>query len=381
MAPINPSAPDRNSAQNLLTYLLLLLVAVLLVWQLWPARRDVEGPDPTATPRAVSPRGDLYLDETATINLFKKASPAVVNITSLRRAYFNLSPQQIPSGTGSGFVWDDKGRIVTNFHVVRDATAIQVTLADHSTWKAYQVRFDPDKDLAVLWTDAPRERLQPLPLGESATLQVGQKAFAIGNPFGLDQSLTTGIISALNREMESETGQTIKGVIQTDASINPGNSGGPLLDSAGRLIGVTTAIISKTGTSAGIGFAIPVDEVNRVVPRLIRFEKYVRPGLGIVLAPDQLARNLGLKGVLILNVVPNGPAANVGLRPTRRDETGRILWGDVLTAIDGKAVLSTKELFNLLEESYQIGQEVTVTITRGAQELEVKMTLTADTER
>lgn len=383
-----PYADNRASNNNtLLTYLLLLLVVALLAWRFWPGgdeavpqRSRDKGGDKTAAPKLVVPRGSLAEDERSTIALFKEASPSVVYVTSLavRRDRFSLNVQEIPRGTGSGFVWDDKGRIITNYHVIKGANAIHVTLADHSTWKVYQAKYDADKDLAVLWTDAPKERLRPLPLGDSATLQVGQKAFAIGNPFGLDQTLTTGIISALNREIEGDTGQNIKGMIQTDAAINPGNSGGPLLDSAGRVIGVNTAIISPSGTSAGIGFAIPIDEVNLVVPRLIRFEKAARPSLGIVEAPDQWVRQLGAEGVLILDLVPNGPAHKAGLRPTRRDDFGRIRWGDIITAVDEHAVKSAKELFSLLDANYKVGQVVTVTYERDEQEKKVKMTLAAD---
>ncbi len=261
---------------------------------------------------------------------------------------------------------------------MQGARAVQVTLADHSTWTAYQVHTDEDNDVAVLWTDAPRERLKPLLVGKSSELQVGQKVFAIGNPFGLDETLTTGIISALGREMESVSGRTIKDVIQTDAAINPGNSGGPLLDSSGRLIGVNTAIISPSGSSAGIGFAIPVDSVNRVVPRLIRYGKSVRAGLGITPVPDQIAKQRGISGVIILNVEQGGPAAKAGLRGTRRDDRGRIRWGDVITAIDGKQVATYDELSRLLEDNYEIGQQVTVTYLREGEEREAKVALTAD---
>lgn len=373
-----------SSSSTLWAYMLLLAVVAFLIWRFWPGIEHgvfrERGGDKTAAPRVVTPRGSLAEDEKSTIALFKAAAPSVVNVTNLSvyRDRFSLNVQRVPHGTGSGFVWDEKGRIVTNYHVIKGASAIQVTLADHSTWDVYQAKYDADKDLAVLWTDAPADRLQPLPLGESSKLQVGQKVFAIGNPFGLDQTLTTGIISALNREIEAETGQTIKGMIQTDAAINPGNSGGPLLDSAGLLIGVNTAILSPSGSSAGIGFAIPVDEVNRVVPRLIRFEKSARPSLGITPAPDQWARQMGIKGVIILDVTPNGPAAKAGLRPTRRDDFGRIRWGDVITAIDDHAVSASKEYFSVLEENYEIGQQVTVTYERGDEENKVKLTLTAD---
>jgi S1-C subfamily serine protease len=238
------------------------------------------------------------------------------------------------------------------------------------------VEVDPDRDLAVIWITAPKNKLKPILVGKSEDLQVGQKTFAIGNPFGLDQTLTQGLVSALGREIEADTGRTIKGVIQTDAAINPGNSGGPLLDSAGRLIGVNTAIVSPSGSSAGIGFAIPVDEVNRVVTQLIKHGKVTRPGLGIQEAPDQLARRWGIPGVLILNVNPDGPAAKAGLKATRRDQSGRILVGDAITAIDGEEVDSSNQLFALLEK-HAVGDEVTVTVWRQGNTLDVKMPLIA----
>ena len=253
-------------------------LAFVLGWQPWVDSATLN--DPKAIPRAVSPRGELWPDEKSTIGLFRQASPAVVNITAIgvQRDLFTLNLYQIPQGTGSGFVWDTKGNIITNFHVIQNAAVAQVTLGDQSNWKAQVVGVAADKDLAVLRIDAPAERLRPIPLGTSKELQVGQSVFAIGNPFGLDQSLTTGVISALGREIDSVTRRPIQGVIQTDAAINPGNSGGPLLDSAGRLIGVNTQIYSPTGASAGIGFAIPVDTVNRIVPELIRSGKIIRPG-------------------------------------------------------------------------------------------------------
>ena len=362
-------------------YVLFFALAGVTLWRLWHLDRPAElGPDPNAGPRIVAARGDLAEDEKSTIELFKAASPSVVHIRSIqsRTDPFGFQMNKAEAGSGTGFVWDEKGRIVTNYHVVKGAQELQVTLADHSTWKAYKVNYDENKDLAVVWTDAPQERLKPLPVGESAKLLVGQKVFAIGNPFGLDQTLTTGIISALGREIESVGGQSIKNVVQTDAAINPGNSGGPLLDSAGRLIGVNTAIISPSGSSAGIGFAIPVDEVNRVVPRLIRNQKDVRPGLGITEVPEQLAKKRGVDGVIILNVVPGGPAEKAGLRPTRRDPRGRILWGDVIVAIDDHPVHSPNELFEYLESNYEIGNQVNVTVDRQGEPFKVQMTLTAD---
>ena len=228
-----------------------------------------------AAPRPVTPRGDLAEIEKTTIKIYNEAKASVVHITTLSvlRDRWNLNVQRVPEGTGSGIVWDKEGHIVTNFHVVQGVVqnggAVQVTLADQSSWKGTVVGYYPDKDVAVLYIGAPAEKLTPIMIGKSSDLQVGQSAFAIGNPFGLDQTLTTGVVSAVGREIESVTKRPIKNVIQTDAAINPGNSGGPLLDSAGRLIGMNTAIYSPSGTSAGIGFAIPVDEVNRVAPEII----------------------------------------------------------------------------------------------------------------
>jgi S1-C subfamily serine protease len=288
----------------------------------------------------------------------------------------NLDILQIPQGTGSGFIWDEKGHIVTNFHVMQEADAARVTLADQSSWKARLVGAYPDKDLAVLVIDAPNNRLQPMPLGTSHDLQVGQKVFAIGNPFGLDRTLTTGVISALGREIESVTRRRIREVIQTDAAINPGNSGGPLLDSAGRLIGVNTAIFSPSGAYAGIGFAIPSDEVARVVPQIIKHGEVIRPGLGIQVAPDQLTRQLNLKGVLVIGVRAGGPAANAGLRPTQRIETGHIRLGDLIVAVNREPVNSADDLLDILEK-HRVGSAVEVVFLREGKELKVTITLEA----
>ncbi|MGH7926617.1 MAG: S1C family serine protease [Candidatus Binatia bacterium] len=334
--------------------------------------------DPRAAPRAVTARGELFADEKSIINLFKQASPSVVHITviTVQRDFFSLNLYQIPEGTGSGFVWDANGNIITNFHVIQNADAAQVTLADQSVWKARRVGVAPDKDLAVLRIDAPANRLRPIPLGTSKDLQVGQSVFAIGNPFGLDQSLTTGVISALGREIESVTRRPIQGVVQTDAAINPGNSGGPLLDSAGRLIGVNTSIYSPSGASAGIGFAIPVDTVNLIVPELIRSGRVIRPGLGIQIAEEQIAERLGVNGVLVVDVAPGGAAAKAGIRPTRREASGRVRLGDVITAIDGKKTGSPNELFLILEK-YRVGDSVNVSVLREGKSAQAKITLEA----
>ena len=354
----------------------LAVLAILLVKQTWLGGASLN--DPRATTRSVAARGELSAGEKSTIALFREASPSVVHITAIavQRDLFTLNLYQIPEGTGSGFIWDNSGNIITNFHVIQNADAAQVTLADQSNWKARRVGAAPDKDLAVLRIDAPANKLRPIPVGTSKDLQVGQSVFAIGNPFGLDQSLTTGVISALGREIESVTRRPIQGVIQTDAAINPGNSGGPLLDSAGRLIGVNTAIYSPSGASAGIGFAIPVDTVNRIVPELIRSGKVTRPGMGIQIAEDQIAERLGVTGVLLVDVAQGSAAAKAGLRPTRREASGRVRLGDVITAIDGKKIESSNELFLLLEK-YKVGDSINVTLLREGKSVQVKVTLEA----
>jgi S1-C subfamily serine protease len=332
-----------------------------------------------AQPRVVTPRGELAGDEKDTIALFKAVSPSVVHVTNLsaQRDGFTLNVQAVPRGSGTGIIWDDRGFVVTNFHVLDGASAARIVLADHSTYETSQIWGFPDKDLAVVRINAPKEKLKPITVGTSADLQVGQKTLAIGNPFGLDQTLTTGVISALGREIESANGRPIRGVIQTSAAINPGNSGGPLLDSAGRLIGINTAIVSPSGASAGIGFAIPVDEVNRVVPQLIAHGKVVRPRLGVQLADDQQARRLGVtEGALLLQVVPGGPAQKAGLHGTGYDEDGGLVPGDAVVALDGKPVRSANDLYAALD-AHKPGDTVTLTVQRGGQKQDVRATLEA----
>jgi S1-C subfamily serine protease len=348
--------------------LLVLLVAVMLVVQFWTMGRGGRLPiiqlDPAAQPRPIAPAGDLAEDEKATISLFKQSSRSVVHVTTAqigRDVAFNV--MEIEKGTGSGLIWDEQGHIVTNFHVVEGANRFKVTLADQSSWEAIPVGIAPDKDLAVLKIDAPRELLPPLLIGESKDLEVGQKVFAIGNPFGLDQTLTTGVISGLGRQIRAMTGRVIDGMIQTDAAINPGNSGGPLLDSRGRLIGVNTAIYSPSGTSAGVGFAIPVDTVQRIVPQILRTGVIARPSLGAEFFPDSFTQRLRVKGVLVGRVTPDGPGDKAGLRPTRRDEAGDIVWGDLIVEIDGRVVESVEELLTVVE-SHDVGETVKLTVIR-----------------
>ncbi len=326
--------------------------------------------------RPVERRGSLLPEERTTIDLFRKAAPSVVFITSLsvRRDVFSFDVQKIPRGNGSGFVWDARGHVVTNYHVIRGANAARVTLSDQSTWDAQLIGFAEEKDLAVLRIDAPAERLKPIAIGSSEDLVVGQKVIAIGNPFGLDHTLTTGVISALGREIESMAQVPIRDVIQTDAAINPGNSGGPLLDSAGRLIGVNAAIYSPSGAYAGIGFAIPIDTVNWVVSDLIAHGRVVRPTLGVQIATPQLAQQLRVKGALVISVMPGSGAERAGLRPTRRDAYGRLLLGDVIVRAGAEKVTDSGDLLLALE-SFQGGDKVPLTIQRDGKQVVVEVTV------
>lgn len=331
-----------------------------------------------ALARQVTPRGELDSEEKANINLFKASTNSVVYITNLavRRDPFNFNVMEVPQGTGSGFVWDKQGHIITNRHVVTGAQAAQVTLSDNSKWSAKLVGLEADKDIAVLKIEAPARLLSPIVVGASDNLSVGQNVFAIGNPFGLDQTLTKGIISALGREIMSPSGRPISGVIQTDAVINPGNSGGPLLDSSGRLIGMNTAIYSPTGSSVGIGFAVPVDVINRIVEILIRHGEVKKAILGINFASDNQAKSLNIKGVLVLDVVPGSGAERAGIKGTIRDFVGRVEVGDVITAIDGKDVKNISDMFRLLDDK-NAGDTVRLQVKRESKTITVPVTLTA----
>lgn len=326
--------------------------------------------------RAVTPRGNLAADELSTIDLYTRSSPSVVHITTSveQRDFFSMNLFEIPQGTGSGFVWDDKGHIVTNFHVIRSANRAVVTLGDHTEYPARLVGTAPSRDLAVLQIDAPPAKLVPLEIGSSGDLRVGQKVFAIGNPFGFDQTLTTGIISGLGRELDEPEGATIKDLIQTDAAINPGNSGGPLLDSAGLLIGLNTAIYSPSGAYAGIGLAIPVDEVNRTVPQLIAYGKIIRPGLGISMVSDRIARQWGIQGILIDQAPPESAAGRAGLRSSVVDAYGRVTLGDVIVKIDDQDIQGVADLYSALD-SHAVGDVVKVTVMRGNTTEDIDVTL------
>jgi S1-C subfamily serine protease len=353
----------------------LLLVAVgLLAWQMFGDRlRPLHDRDAKA--RVVEARGELAPSEQSVIALYRAASPSVVHVTNvgLRRDFHSLNILEIPQGTGTGFVWDAKGYVVTNAHVVARGQQFKVALSDDTTWPADPVGADPSNDIAVLrLRGVPPEKLRALAIGTSDNLVVGQSVFAIGNPFGLDQTLTTGVISGLGRQIQSQSGQTIGGVIQTDAAINPGNSGGPLLDSAGRVIGMNTAIISPSRASAGIGFAIPVDTINRIVPSLIRGEKPPRAGLGITLGADGDAERRGLKGALVAGVLPGSAAEKAGMKGTHEDN-GRFV-SDLIVGIDATPIGSAADLHRALN-AYGVGDKVKVTVERGGQRKELEVTL------
>ncbi len=306
-------------------------------------------------------------DERNSIQVFESARPSVVFVTNqqLARDPYSFDLVTVPRGSGTGFVWNEKGYIVTNFHVVEGARKIMITLQDQSNWPAEVVGLAPERDIAVLKINAPDERLKALPLGDSSKLRVGRKVLAIGNPFGLDATLTTGVVSALGREIESPNQRKIANVIQTDAAINPGNSGGPLLNSEGQLVGINTMIFSPSGASAGIGFAIPVNTVKEVVPELIAHGHLVRPVLGIAVAPDQWAQQIGIEGVPILRVEPGSPAAQIGLQGARRNNWGQITLGDIIVAIDDHPTGNDDQLLSALE-NYHPGDKIKLSYVRNS---------------
>jgi S1-C subfamily serine protease len=332
-----------------------------------------------AQPRAVVPRGELDPEERATIALFERARDSVVFISTRQqvRDLFSRNVYSVPRGTGSGFIWDGSGHVVTNFHVIQGASGATVRLADGRDHPAELVGVSPAHDIAVLRIAVKVKPPPPVPLGSSDDLRVGQKVYAIGNPFGLDWSLTTGVVSALDRSLPTESGINIEHLIQTDAAINPGNSGGPLLDSAGRLIGMNTAIYSPSGASAGIGFAVPADTINRVVPQLVRSGKYVRPVLGVE-ADDsvnqRLARQQKIRGVVILKVTPNSAAAKAGLRAATIARDGSITPGDIIVEIQGQPVDNVGKLIGRLDD-FKAGETIRLGILRDGAKIEVRATL------
>jgi len=365
-------------------YGMILLVAV---WSVFP-RNTTTGEEFLSSPSVAVPSSPSFLrliadqplsaEELNTIAVFEKAAQSVVYITNtaVRRDLWSLNTFEVPQGSGSGFIWNRKGHIVTNFHVIYGADSIQVVLDDQSTHDARVIGVDPDHDLAVLQITGITEKLSPLDIGSSQDLRVGQRVLAIGNPFGLDHTLTTGVVSALGRSIRSVNDRTIEGVIQTDAAINPGNSGGPLLNSAGQLIGVNTQIVSPSGAFAGIGFAVPVDIIKRVVPQLIQFGKVIRPGLGISLIPDPIANRWGVKGVVIAKVQPGSMAAQAGLQGLEEATAGRIRLGDVIISIDGEAVRTYDDLARILDR-HNVGDRVTLGVRRNGKERTLSVKLQA----
>jgi len=365
-----------DAKRSLRTPLLSALIgAALVVGGFFAAKRWYPSPLRQGQ-RAITPRGELSSEEKGTIDLFEIAASSVVYITSVavERDAFSMNVFEIPQGAGSGFIWDERGYIVTNFHVIQNASAARITLSDHSSWEAKLVGVEPDKDIAVLKIDPAGTALTPIAIGTSKDLRVGQRVYAIGNPFGFDHTLTTGIISGLGREIKSVTDRPIQGVIQTDAAINPGNSGGPLLDSAGRLIGMNTAIVSPSGSYAGIGFAVPIDTINRIVPQLIRNGVVKKPGLGIQVLESDLLRGNGIVGAIVANVLQGSPADKAGLTPLGRDALGKIQLGDIIVGVDDTPIADGDDLLNVLDE-HQPGDKMSMRVVNNNEERTVTVTL------
>jgi S1-C subfamily serine protease len=353
------------------------LIAILIIGYLSSFISKADGAD--AAPRFVTPRSELFSDEKATIDLFEKSRNSVVFITTSTQVqdFWSRNTFSVPRGSGSGFIWDESGHVITNYHVIESASQATIKLANGKDYSAKLVGASPMHDIAVLKINISNNNSPPLPIGSSHDLKVGQKVYAIGNPFGLDWTLTNGIVSALNRSLTEENGNTVEHLIQTNAAINPGNSGGPLLDSAGRLIGINTAIYSPNGANAGIGFAVPVDTVNRVVPQLIRNGKYTRPTLGIEIDEninERLTEILEIKGVVILKV-PSGSAASLaGLKGVTVLQNGSIIPGDIITAIEGKSVSSVGKLAAMLDD-FRVGDKIRLTVSQKGSSRDVRVML------
>jgi len=349
-----------------------------------PGRPRTEEPAPGPTdlaPQAAQAVADPQLteDERNTIDIVRKTRNSVVYITNLQyvRDFFYSSDQPVPRGSGSGFVWDDRGHIVTNFHVIDEGEKFMVSLPNQKQVEATLVGLEPNKDIAVLKLGERVPDLTPVAIGMSRDLQVGQKVIAIGNPFGFDHTVTQGIVSALGRTMPGAGGVTIRDMIQTDASINPGNSGGPLLNSAGELIGMNTMIASPSGASSGVGFAVPVDTVRKIVPQIIQFGKITRPGIAVSFVKDEAARRARVKGAVILEVPRDSSAYDAGLRGLSRDSRGRLFIRDIIVGIDGTKISSYDDLFNALD-NYKIGDTVDLTVDQDGKTRKVRFTLVKD---
>jgi S1-C subfamily serine protease len=368
---------DGVSLLRSIRILLLILITLLALFVFLPIIENIWA-SMHSEPRSITSRGELSLTEKTNIEIFQQSSPSVVYITTLEDT-LNLWTRditRIPRGTGSGFIWDQQGHIITNYHVLHGASAVRIRLSDQRTFNATLIGASPEHDLAVLRIPMTTNMPKPLSIGTSHDLQVGQITYAIGNPFGLDQTLTTGVVSALNRSLRNNYGSSIEDLIQTDAAINPGNSGGPLLDSAGRLIGINTAMFSLSGTYAGIGFAVPVDTVNRIVPQIIKEGHYQRPKLGITINESlnkEITRELGISGVAVIEVQPNSAAENSGLNGVII-QNNTIISGDVIVGIDQHKIENTKMLLFTLEK-YHIGDRVKLKIMRNKQEVVIPLVL------
>jgi len=323
----------------------------------------------------------LLQDEVNTINIFKQGVKSTVNVSNVkyaRTSWFSSNVSEIPFGVGSGFVWDNKGHIVTNYHVIMEGDSFLVSFhGDKKQYKAELIGAEPKQDIAVIKLKEMPKNLVPLKVGSSHDLMVGQKTLAIGNPFGLDHTITQGIVSALDRKIPGIGDVTIHGMIQTDSSINPGNSGGPLLDSTGELIGMNTIIYSKSGSSSGVGFAVPVDSIKRIVPQLIKHGKVTRPGLGVGILPEYHKSRFGVdEGLVITFVDEESGAYKAGLRGIQQDRRGRYYLGDVIIAVDGKKVANYDDIYHALNK-YKVGDHVEVTyLHKGEKKKKVKVKLT-----
>ena len=376
---------------RLTSRLLSLLVAALLVavaalsyrvYRLESLVLPRSGPTPIM-PRPVTPREALGATEKARIALFERTWRSVVHITTsaVQADPFRMNVLEVPQGTGSGFIWDQLGHIVTNYHVVASGQLARVTFADQRTLKARLVGWSPRNDLAVLRVEGMPANMPALPLGSSHDLQVGQDVIAIGSPFGIDYTLSTGVISGLGREIQGAGGLPILGAIQTDAAINPGNSGGPLIDSAGRLVGVNTMIVSPSGASAGVGFAVPADTVARVVPQLIAYGQEIRPVIGVEPVDDTFTQRLGLSGALVRSVHPNSPAERVGINGFQLDRTtGQLRLGDLITHVDGVEIHNSADLYLQLEK-HKPGDTCTVTVMRNGESRTLSVVLAQNVQK
>ena len=357
-------------SQNRLVLMILIFLTIIAVFNYFNRFAD-RGRRIVSQPREILPRGDLADFEKSTITIFNSAAPSVVYLFTENAESGFFGRREIQQGAGSGFLWDRYGHVVTNFHVIQGAQSIQGRLDSGEAIRATYVGGSPDHDLAIVRLRSTPSNIQPIPVGTSRDLAVGQAVFAIGNPFGLARTLTTGVISALDRRLPTAGGREVLGVIQTDAAINPGNSGGPLIDSAGRLIGVNTAIISGSGSSAGIGFAVPVDVVNQVVPKLITNGKVPRPGIGIIVLDEEVAAGLGAVGVVIEKVIPDTEAERAGLEGI--DYRRRTL-GDVIVAVEGSPVGNMADFVRILQ-NFEIGQTITLEVRRGETQREVMVAI------